>query len=155
MKKIVSIILLAVMISLFSFTIFAQDINVSFNVDPTYTVIIPTEVVLEPQADGTYAKDQTISATNVRLSNGSVVKVTLVSGFKLKNAEDTVELPYKVKIGEGSPINSGEEVAKFTTNGNLAAVQTSETLHFIADKPEYAGNYSDTVTFTISVVSAS
>lgn len=163
MKKLLAIALALVMVLSLSVTAFAADntfspsdnsgknTTVTFNVDPTYTVTIPATVTLAKDQDaGNYKQDATITATDVRLLEGQTITVTLASDFKLTTgaAGATYELPYTVKVGDSeTAIATGDTVATFNTDTN----RQSSTLHFAADNPTYAGNYSDTVTFTISV----
>lgn len=160
MKKLLTILLALVMVLSLSVTAFAADnsINqgsanqagnttVTFNVDPTYTVTIPATVTLaKDEESGSYKQDATITATDVRLLEGKVINVTLAGDFTL--TAGTTDWPYTVKVGTSdTAIATGDIVATFTTN---PAEQTS-VLHFAAADPTYAGNYSDTVTFTIAV----
>lgn len=172
MKKLLTVVLtLAMMLSL-SVTAFAADTvvgpdgsgnpdpatgntAVSFEVAPTYTVTIPATVELVKTGTDTitYEKAMDITAAaGVRLLEGQSIQVTLASDFTLKTeASATYQLPYTVKVGTSTTaINTGDVVATF---GTSREAQTS-TLHFAANNPTYAGDYSDTVTFTISVVTA-
>lgn len=123
--------------------------NVSFNVEPTYTVTIPETVTLDKTEAGgviTYEKDMTITAdAGVRLLEGEKIQVTLTSDYTL--TVGTTDLPYTVTVGGTAIDATNNVVAEFTTS---ADVQTS-TLHFAAQNPEFAGNYTDTVTFNIAV----
>lgn len=161
MKKLLTIMLALVMVLSLSVAAFSAgitqdsntktaDTSVTFNVDPTYTVTVPATVTLAKAADGSYKQDATITATDVRLLEDQTITVTLASDFKLITdaAGATYELDYKVTVGDSSTaIATGDTVATFTTDTN----SQSSTLHFAAENPTYAGEYSDTVTFTISV----
>lgn len=165
MKKLLTIMLALVMVLSLSVNAFAANItqdstpktadtNVTFNVDPTYTVTIPATVTLAKAADGSYRQDATITAADVRLEEGKTIVVTLASDFKLTTgaAGAIYELPYTVTVGDpGTAIATGGTVATFTTDTNSQTSTQTSTLHFAAANPQYAGNYSDTVTFTISV----
>lgn len=161
MKKLLTIMLALVMVLSLSVTAFAADnsINqgsanqagnttVTFNVDPTYTVTIPATVTLaKDEESGSYKQDATITATGVRLLEGKVINVTLSGDFTL--TAGTTDWAYTVTVGsDPDPIATDAIVATFDTD---PAEQTS-VLHFAAENPTYAGNYSDTVTFTIAVV---
>lgn len=158
MKKLLTIMLALVMVLSLSVAAFSAgitqdsntktaDTSVTFNVDPTYTVTVPATVTLAKAADGSYKQDATITATDVRLLEDQTITVTLASDFKLITGA-TYELDYKVTVGDSSTaIATGDTVATFTTDTN----SQSSTLHFAAENPTYAGEYSDTVTFTISV----
>lgn len=160
MKKLLAAVLTLTLLGTMSATAFATDIkqdsqeqsgstDVTFSVAPTYTVTIPAKVDLEKDANNRYTKDLTISAENVRLVKGKELHVALSSDFKLTNASGTAyEWPYTVKVGTSDRvINNNDIVAAFKT----MTAEQSEVLHFAADNPEYAGDYSDTVTFTISI----
>ena len=162
MKKLFSSVLALAMCCAIATTAFAEDtvINqdtddktgstaVTFNVDPTYTVTIPGTVTLEKTGTDavTYEQDLTITAdAGMRLKSGESVQVTMASDFTMNSIEGS-SLTYTVTANDQEIKNNGV-VATFTTN---TASQNS-TLHFAANDPEYAGNYSDTVTFTLSVI---
>lgn len=111
---------------------------------------IPATVELAKDADtGSYKQDAVIKAENVRLKEGEVIQVALASDFTL--TAGTTDLPYTVTVGDAAAaLVTGDTVATFATS---AGEQTS-TLHFAAENPTYAGDYADTVTFTISVVAS-
>lgn len=165
MKKAITLLLTAAILTTACITAFAEEItqnsseprngttSVTMSVDPTYTVTIPESVVLEEQTDGTYAKDAVVTATNIRLNNNKQIKVTLTSDFLLENAQGAADLPYTLTI-DSTEIASGDTVATFASNADLTLVQESDTLHFAAGVPEFAGDYSDTVMFNISVADA-
>lgn len=161
MKKILAIVLAAVMIAACSVTAFAAEVNqdttpptgatnVTVSVAPSYTVTIPETVVLNEQQDGTYSNSAVITATNIRLNSGKVINVTMDSDFLLENAQGAAALPYTLKINDTEKA-SGDTVATFSTNADLTFVQQSDTLQFTAEVPTYAGDYSDTVTFNIAI----
>lgn len=174
MKKLLSLVLaLALALSL-SVTAFAGDTTISpnpdddykptpstadtsveFNVAPTYTITIPAKVELDKKTNTatgtvTYEKDEIITASaGVRLLNGQRIQVTLSAGedgFVLTSGESAT-LDYTVTVNN-EEIQNGGTVATFGTN----TTQQTSTLHFAANDPTYAGEYSDIVTFTISIV---
>ena len=161
MKKLFALILAVVMIATMSVTAFAAEIGpganasqgsteVSFNVDPTYTVTIPATVELAKQTaqDGTvtYENDYTLTAqAGVRLLKNEYIEVTVASDFKMTTTEGAT-LDYTITAGGNAVINDGV-VAEFDTD---KAAQ-STTIHIAAADPDYAGEYKDTVTFTLTV----
>lgn len=131
------------------------DATVSYNVAPTYTVTIPTKVDLVQKGTGgtiTYEQDAEIKAENVRLNEGDVIQVKLDGNEdEFKMSAGQTEWTYEVTLGNATtPINSGDVIATFETSTQ----DQSATLHFTADDPTYAGDYSGTVTFTLSVIEA-
>ncbi len=165
MKKIFAATIACVLASAMTMTAFAIDITqdsdsktaetiVSFNVNPGYLATIPATIELEEKETVTedsttvitYENDLTVSASDVRLKNREIIQVKLDSSFVMTSAE-AAELPYTVTIGDVAVTETSNVVATF----NTTATEQSSTLHFAADDPEFAGEYQDTVTFTISV----
>ena len=158
-KKVFASVLALAMCCAMSVSVFAAEIDqdsdhqtgnteVSLNVDPVYTVTIPATVELDKIAGEavTYEKDLTVVAeAGMRLQKDQTVQVKLASDFMMESDEDA-SLAYTVTVND-EKIENGGIVATFETSD---ATQSS-ILHFAAADPEYAGNYSDTVTFTISV----
>ena len=149
MKKLLAIILAAVMIAACSVTAFAETTNVSYNVDPSYTVSIPAAVTL-----GDSAVEADITASDVIMEDGKQILVELTSAsntasgstFNAKNGDSTVT--YTITGDEAIAV--GDTVATFTANG-------SKTLTFsAADKSAatVAGAHTETLTFTVKVESA-
>ena len=146
MKKILAIVLAAVMLAACSVTAFAETTNVSYDVQPSYTVAIPASVTL-----GDAAVTADVTASDVILESGKKIKVELTSAsntasgstFNAKNGDSTVT--YTITGDEAIAV--GDTVATFTANG-------SKTLTFsAADKSAatVAGSHTETLTFTVSV----
>ena len=160
MKKLFALILTVAMLATVSVTAFAAEIGpeanasqgstkVSFNVDPTYTVTIPAKVELQKiDTDGaiTYENDYTITAeAGVRLKKGEYIEVTIASDYVMQTPQGAT-LAYAITAENVAVINNGV-VAEFATD---KAEQTA-TIHIAANDPDYAGEYKDTVTFTVAV----
>ena len=160
MKKLFALILAVVMIATMSVTAFAAEIGpganasqgsteVSFNVDPTYTVTIPATVELNKVEDNgviTYENDYTLTAqAGVRLKKGEYIEVTVASDFKMTTQEGAT-LDYAITAGGNTVANNGV-VAEFATD----KLEQTATIHIAANDPDYAGEYKDTVTFTLTV----
>ena len=153
MKKLFALILAVVMIATMSTTAFAANTTggsteVSFNVDPTYTVTIPATVELNKVEDNgtvTYENDYIIGANaGVRLKKNEYIEVTVASDFEMTTTEGAT-LAYTITKDDADLVDS--IVAVFGTD---KAEQTS-TIHIAANDPDYAGEYKDTVTFTVAV----
>ena len=164
MKKLFALILTVCLLASMSTTAFAAEIGpganasqgsteVSFNVDPTYTVTIPATVELQKVEDNgtvTYENDYTIGANaGVRLKKNEYIEVTVASDFEMITTEGAT-LAYAITKG-GNAVGTGGVVAEFETD---KAAQ-STTIHIAANDPDYAGVYKDTVTFTVAVKTVS
>ena len=146
MKKTLAIILVAIMATVCAVPAFAESTDVSYYVDPSYTVSIPAAVTL---GDADVTAD--ITASDVILEGGKKIAVELTSAsntasgstFNAKNGDSTVT--YTITGDEAIAV--GDTVATFTANG-------SKTLTFsAADKSAatVAGAHTETLTFTLSV----
>jgi len=149
MKKVLTLALVGAMLTATGITAFAETTNVSYNVDPSYTVSIPAAI---PLSDSAVEAD--IEASDVILEDGKQIKVELTSAsntdsgstFNAKNGNSTVTYT----ITGDKAIAVGDTVATFTADGN-------KTLTFsAADKTAatVAGSHTETLTFTITVEDA-
>ena len=154
MKKLFALILTVCLLATMSVTAFAANTTggsteVSFNVDPTYTVTIPATVELQKVEDNgtvTYENDYTIGANaGVRLKKNEYIEVTVASDFEMTTTEGAT-LAYTI-TAEDAAVATGGVVATFETNKSAQ----STTIHIAANDPDYAGEYKDTVTFTVAV----
>lgn len=154
MKKILSFTLALVMMLSATVTAFAATVDqdsvdktgntsITYNVAPAYTVTIPATVTLGDTA--------TVKVENTMLKLGDEVNVKLTGTseaddtFKVKTAQGA-ELAYTVKDGD-TVINVGDTVIS-------CASQVSDQVDLFFTAPtsvQYAGDYSGTVTFTVSV----
>ncbi|MGN0546089.1 MAG: hypothetical protein ACI4I3_02060 [Acutalibacteraceae bacterium] len=129
-------------------TVTARYINA-----PTFTVTIPSSVELGGTA--------TVTAEGVSVADGSqlVVKLSGTSGvnnaFTLSNGgSDT--LTYRVTKGSKAGTAISVNGSVLTVAGGIADNSGSEALYFTpATEPKYAGKYTGTVTFTVSVEAVS
>lgn len=165
MKKLVTLLLTAALAITAATTAFADDItpgadgkpnpsskqiDVTYTVNPSYTVTIPANIALDSQTKQGEAK---VKAENVTVDYGKSVKVALSSNFQvaLTNVSTTPAptLSYKVYKGEDEVSNNGIvlEVAP-----DAPGKEGQTTLTFVVtDNIKYSGSYEGTVTFTVSV----
>ncbi len=129
--------------------------NVTLNADPTYIITIPATISLTDEDNDTiYEGNGKITAEKIHLDEGKKLQVTLTSDFKLQGTIETDVLEYRASTDEdfSSTITSGGIVGDFAANTGDAE-DTPLTVYFkTTDKLTFAGNYSDTVTFTFSEV---
>ena len=153
MTKLFALLLAITMMATLSVTAFAADydtegdkgMNVTYSVNPGYTVTIPQTVTIDE--DGTSA---TVSAADVVVNKGQYVSVTLAENndFTVKTAEGA-ELAYTVTANGEAVAAGGEILAVNPKDGKSGTA----TLTFDIDESaiQYAGTYTGTATFTIAV----
>lgn len=146
MKKLAAFTLALALSAALTTTAFAaeksQDVQVTAHIDPTYTVTIPANTTVNFNAVDT--SFGAIKLTAAQLDPGKSVKVALSASGTLKNAADTNKtLPYKIRNGDAEFTS-----AAYTTAGDSTAL----TIHIEREawNAAHAGDYADTVTFTIS-----
>jgi len=93
----------------------------------------------------TYENDYTIEASaGVRLKKNEYIEVTVTTDNEMETPEGAT-LAYTITKDDATLENN--VVATFATD---KAAQTS-TIHIAAGDPDFAGDYKDTVTFTLTV----
>ena len=144
MKKYLSFALAAALSAAFCATAFAAEDNrqvkVETHIAPTYNVTIPANTKVISKAEDT--PFGAITLTDAQLDPGKSVNVK--SSGTLKNKNDTSKmLAYTIRSGE-----SAFTSASYTKAGESTAL----TIHIAKDDwaKAYAGDYADTVEFTIS-----
>lgn len=155
MKKWIALFLtLALTLSL-PVTAFAAEINqdsdpktadatVTTSIEPTYIVTIPGNVQVEFNATST--KFGAIELAAAQIAPGYAVKVTLSASGKLKNeADQTKTIAYTVNSEDGAFSSKEYQNKGDSTDLTIDITQA-------AWDSAYAGNYSDTVTFTVSYI---
>lgn len=158
MKKFTVILLTSVLTFSLSATAFAAEINqadespkdtnvtITTAIDPTYTVTIPANT--EVSFNSLSTDFGTVKLDTAQLDPGHFVRVTLNTSGTLKNAADASKtIPYTVNT-EGAAFI----LSDFTTAGQEAPL----TINITQDdwNTAYAGDYSDTMTFTVSYIEA-
>lgn len=125
------------------------DITVGYNAEVTYTVTIPANVTF---TDAENEIERPLMVTNVILNEGSTLNVNLVSqnNYKMMYGEGYIEYSLMVNYNDALKEN----------NINILTVLAGESsglaiLDFITDLNKdhalYTGNYTDTLTFTVTI----
>ena len=148
MKKLFAVILAICLMASFSVTAFAEnstggEADITTSIAPTYTVTIPGDINV--QFNATETDFGAIEVVASQIHPDKCIKVALTTDGKLENGiDDTKVIPYEIKDSEGAVFTS----ATYLTEGD----NTELSIHITADdwNAAYAGDYSDTVTFTIS-----
>ena len=153
MKKLFAIVLTLALLMSLSVTAFAAnttggDADITTSIAPTYTVTIPATVELNKVEDNgtvTYENDYTLTAeAGVRLKKNEYIEVTVLSDFEMTTQEGAT-LAYTITKDDAALVDS--IVAEFDTD----KLEQTATIHVAAADPNYAGEYKDTVTFTVAV----
>lgn len=156
MRKILSLALAVLMLCSLCTTGFAATINetggqsanttVTYGVEMSYIVTVPDSVVIDAEE---LTGSATVTASNVMLSAGYQLNVTLNSDFTLTDASNTNNtLGYTVK-NNGVTVASGD-VVLFVESGDTDGASTILALN-LNSEPTKAGAYSDVMTFGVSV----
>ena len=148
MKKLFALILTVCLLATMSVTAFAANstggsTTITIDIAPTYTVTIPANTIVAFNAAET--DFGAIEVTAAQIHPDKCIKVALASDGKLENSIDATKvIPYAIKDSEGVAFTS----ATYLTEGD----KTELSIHITADdwNAAYAGEYSDTVTFTIT-----
>ena len=151
MKKLFALILAVALLATMSVSAFAagydtegnKGMNVTYSVNPEYTVTIPTDVTID-------GNSTTISAENVVVEKGKYVSVTLAddNDFTVRTRQGA-ELSYTVNAN-GANVAAGDEILVVNpTDGKTGTA----TITFEIDENDikYAGTYTGSATFTIAV----
>lgn len=146
MKKMAAFSLALVLSAALSTTAFAADdvrsVTVETHIAPNYIVTIPASTTVDfNKVDTDFGE---IKLTAAQLDPGKKVKVALSASGTLKNSKDNNKtLAYQILNGD-----TAFKSATYEKVGDSTAL----TIHIAkADwNAAYAGDYADTVTFTIS-----
>ena len=150
MKKLFALILTVCLLASLSVTAFAAntiggEADITTSIAPTYTVTIPADVNVAFNA--TETDFGAIEVTASQIHPNKCIKVALTTDNELNNAIDNTKvIPYAIKDSTGAAFTS----AIYLTEGD----KTELSIHITANdwNAAYAGEYSDTVTFTVSYV---
>lgn len=161
-KLLAAVMALAMVSAIAPMSAFATDIdqdtpapkegtmNVTYSVEPTYTVTIPASVTL--------GDDSTISVKDVNLATGKKILVKLTgaantvtgTSFTVKTADETpATATYQVQKS-GTALKLGDTAYEFAYDGETKTGSGTLTFTEPTDS-KFAGTYTDQLTFTISV----
>lgn len=158
MKKLLARTLAILMVSTFTIPAMALDattptgdVEVSYNVSSTYTVTIPE--AQEFTAVEGKTGDVELAAGAI-LPFGETLTVTMSSanfseGFRMKDGTNENYLGYTISNNSTEVETNGATVLSVAAADAPAGAST--TLTFTPDTPTIAGDYSDTLTFTVAV----
>ena len=169
MKKILSFILCIAMILSMSVTALASNITfdggvnetlVTYGMSEGFTVTIPTDFTIDNSGE-TSAE---VSASHVMLAHGNILEVT-VSGHDYEStgswelvdeAEATNMLTYTIGSTDGASDIVNNSVVLAVEAGEAWDETITKIMYFtVVDELINAGNYKDTLTFTVGIVAGS
>ena len=148
MKKVFAVICAVAILMSLSVTAFAAnttggEADITTSIAPTYTVTIPANTNVNFNA--TETAFGTIEVVASQIHPDKQIRVTLTTDGELNNTIDTTKvIPYVIKDASGAAFTT----ATYLTEGD----KTELSIHITADdwNAAYAGDYTDTVTFTVS-----
>ena len=148
MKKVFAIVLTFALLFSLSVPAFAANTtggkaDITTSISPTYTVTIPADVNVAFNATETDFGAIEVAASQIHPDK--CIKVALATDGELNNAIDNTKvIPYEIQDSEGNAFTS----ATYLTEGD----KTELSIHITTNdwNAAYAGDYSDTVTFTVS-----
>lgn len=147
MKKLTALVLIIVLTLSLSVTVFAadnRDTTITTSIAPTYTVTIPANTNVTFNTLST--SFGSVKLTAAQIDPGYAVKVELTASGTLKNqADSTKTIAYTIKDANGAFTS-----AQYTTAGDKTDLTIDITQ--AAWNAAFAGQYSDTVTFTVSYI---
>ncbi len=164
MKKLLSVIMSGMIVTGMSFgTLAASDsvitqssqeksgtINIGYDLGVTYTVTIPASVTF---TDTEKTVERSLLASDVFINEGNTlsVKVSSLNDFKMKNGDGYID--YDLKVNQ-NPVTDQNDfnilTVKAGDNTGWAILNFETDLR--KDNAVFAGNYTDMLTFTVSVV---
>ena len=163
MKAVIITILAAVMTAVVSVGAYAagdvinQDsqeqngsLNVDYNMDVTYTVAIPASVTF---TDAEKTVERGLQVSDVVLSEGQALHVSVSSqnGFQMKNGDGYID--YYIVVNYATPLEQNNSIVLTINAGDGSGwVIFTFITELQKDYAQFAGRYSDTLTFTVSVV---
>ena len=120
-----------------------EGTTITYTVNPTYTVTIPTNVTID-------GNSTTISVENVVVEKGKYVSVSLAdnNNFTVSTPEGAT-LDYTVTANGETVAAGGEILAVNPADGKTGSA--SVTFGIDENAVKYAGTYTGTATFTIAV----
>lgn len=164
MKKILSIIMIVAMtLGLPVYSLAAEETtntqdtqeqsgntNIDYTMEETYTVIFPANVTF---TDTETSIDRGLQVTDVVLREGSSLNVNVASlnGFQMKNGEGSIAYQFIVNHNDDRPVKTNSTVLTVIAGEKTGLAILTFTTELDKSNAPYAGRYSDTLTFTVSI----
>ena len=170
MKKTISVLSVLALLGLTSTAALAESItqdttgnsgttNVSYDIAPSYAIVIPSGISLESNQTVEIKMTGLTDTENPKLLYGQTVSVTLSNarngfsgsdGKTLSLKDGSAAVSYTLTDANGKT-GKDDMVASFKYDPNKTLDDYKQTLTFaVTSTVQYAGNYTDQLTFTIS-----
>lgn len=160
MKKILSLAMVFCLCLCMGVTAFATDItvdgvqsgttNVAYGLESSYTVVIPDTIIIDSD---THKGAGAVSASDVIIAANTSLRVTLAGKDALVDEADADnKLTYKIGKTDGGSDVDNDTVVLTVASGAAWDTEVVQNLFFeLTQDVTKAGNYSDTLTFTVTV----
>ena len=124
--------------------------NVDYNLEETYMVTFPASVTF---TDTEKSIDRGLQVSDVVLREGSSINVYVASlnDFKMKNGEGSIAYQLIVNNNYDKPVEHNSNVLTVVAGEKAGVAILTFTTALDKSKAPYAGRYSDTLTFTVSI----
>lgn len=128
------------------------EINVNYDMSTEYTVTIPASVNF---TDSERTIDRPLQANDVRIDDGKALNITISSqnGFKMKHTKNSGSgIDYHLMINNAIiPDENNYNVLTVNAGEGSGSAILSFVTELNKDNAFYTGNYTDTITFTVSI----
>ena len=124
--------------------------NVDYNLEETYTVIFPASVTF---TDTEKSIDRGLQVSDVVLQEGHSINVNVVSlnDFHMKNKEGSIAYQLIVNNNDDKPVEHNSTILTVDAGKKAGVAILTFITELDKSKAPFAGRYSDTLTFTVSV----
>lgn len=134
----------------------SEEVNITYGMNEGFIVTIPSNFSIDSSKMATVS----VSATNVMIAHGSVLEVYIsgddyINSWELVDVEEPANtLTYTIGTEDGLSDIKNNSVVLSVASGVAYNSTVTETLHFtVVDELSKSGEYADTLTFTVDVIS--
>lgn len=124
--------------------------NVDYNLEETYTVTFPASVTF---TDTEKSIDRGLQVSDVVLQEGHSINVNVASlnDFHMKNKEGSIAYQLIVNNNDDKPVEHNSTILTVDAGEKAGVAILTFITELDKSKAPFAGRYSDTLTFTVSV----
>ena len=124
--------------------------NVDYNLEETYTVTFPASVTF---TDTEKSIDRGLQVSDVVLQEGHSINVNVASlnDFHMKNKEGSIAYQLIINNNDDKPVENNSTILTVDAGKKAGVAILTFITELDKSKAPFAGRYSDTLTFTVSV----